>query len=305
MTFLGQGKVVPVRPNRADRGAYFIAPAKFGERGCVRSEVRVRFARVERRGCYRQIVLIRRECERILNPHPRVIIPILTVPSMEVVSMTRLPSALALALTLVLPLSAAPIKPTKEPDPFIDLKDHINVKHKDNLHTDRYPGNNLSSLPTGKQKFGDVEFNVGEGVMQLGSSLVEGKPASIEGIKVGRTFKKLHILQACGYSAEDDTVIGKYVIHYDDKTKAEIEIVYGRDVVDWWAYPDRKGPSRGKVAWEGTNDASKGFDAKIKLYLTTWENPNPRKKVVRIDFLATAPDTGAAPFCVALSAVDK
>ena len=69
-----------------------------------------------------------------------------------------------------------------------------------------------------------------------------GKPTRIEGMKVDRTFKKLHLLQSTGYNPEPHG-IAKYVINYDDKTTAEIEIVYGKDVVDWWAYPDQAGPS--------------------------------------------------------------
>src|SRR5262245_28980307 len=129
-------------------------------------------------------------------------------------------------------LIAAPIGKT-EPIKFISLKGHTNVKWDQNLHSDRFENNNLKSLPTGKQKFGDVEFEIGDGLMQLGSSNVESKPKEIKDIKVGRALKKLDFLQACGYSTENDTVIGKYVVHYADKTTADIEIVFGRDVVDW------------------------------------------------------------------------
>jgi hypothetical protein len=201
-------------------------------------------------------------------------------------------------------LLAAPA-PKTEPSQFISLKGHTNVKMDENLHSDRFENNNLKSLPTGKQKLGDVEFEIGDGVMQLGSSNVTTKPNKIEGIKVGRTLKKLHFLHATGYSTEDDTVIAKYVITFEDKSTAEVEVAFGRDVVDWWAYPDRPGPTKGKTAWEGENEASKGFDAKIKLYLMTWENPKPEKKVVTIDFIATKPEQAAAPFCVAITAEDK
>ena len=138
---------------------------------------------------------------------------------------------------------AAPTGKT-EPVKFISLKGHTNVKLDENLHSDRYANNNLKSLPTGKQKFGDVEFEIGDGLLQLGSSNVDGKPKKIEGIKVGRAVKKLHFLQASGYSAADDTVIGKYVIHYDDKTTAEIEIVYrqGRGGLVGLPGPDRPRP---------------------------------------------------------------
>jgi hypothetical protein len=218
--------------------------------------------------------------------------------------MTRTLTALGACLTFGLALSAAPAPP-QESITYIDLAPHMNVKLKDNLHSDRFPNNNLASLPTGKQTFADVKFQVGDGLVQLGSAQIPGKPAKVEGIKVGRTLTKLHILHATGYTTDEQIQIAKYVIHYDDKTTAEVEVVYGKDVVDWWAYPDQKAPTRSKVAWEGENEAAKGFEAKIKLYLTTWENPHPKKKVVSIDYVATAPDKNPAPFCVAITAEDK
>ena len=164
--------------------------------------------------------------------------------------------------------------------------------------------NNLKTLPGGSKARRSRVRNRGRRP-QLGSSNVTTKPNKIEGIKVGRTAKKLHFLQGSGYNTTDDTVIGKYVIHYDDKTTAEIEVVYGKDVVDWWAYPDQKAPTKGKAVWEGQNEASKGFDAKIKLYAMTWENPKPDKRVATIDFIAPNPEQAAAPFCVAITAEDK
>jgi hypothetical protein len=211
---------------------------------------------------------------------------------------------IAVGVLAAIGVSGAPA-PKTEPIKFISLKGHTNVKMDENLHSDRFANNNLKSLPTGKQKLGDVEFEIGEGVLQLGSSNVTTKPNKIEGIKVGGTAKKLHFLQATGYSTDADTVIGKYVINYEDKTTAEIEIVYGKDVVDWWAYPDQVAPTKGKAVWEGENEASKGFDAKIKLYHMTWENPKPDKKIATIDFVAPNPEQTAAPFCVAITADDK
>jgi hypothetical protein len=199
---------------------------------------------------------------------------------------------------------AAPL-PKTDSIYYVDLKDHINVKLNENLHSNNYENNNLNSLKTGKQTLLEVPFEIGKGVLQLGSKSVEGKPKKFEGIKVGKEAKKLHFLHATGYSAENNTVIGKYIIHYDDKTTKEIEIVFGKDVVDWWAYPDREGPTEGKVAWESENDASKGFNAKIRLYLKTWENPKPDQKIVSIDFVVENEEQAPAPFCVAITAIGK
>jgi hypothetical protein len=131
---------------------------------------------------------------------------------------------------------------------------------------------------------------VGAGVVQLGA----GKPDK-GGIKVGFKAEKLAFLHACGNKGDTprNTPIARYVVHYADKTRAEVEVAYGRDVVDWWVQPGVADPTRGKVAWEGDNKRSR-----IKLFLTTWTNPDPEKQIVSIDYVATR----NAPFCVAITA---
>jgi len=210
------------------------------------------------------------------------------------------------ALVCVAGLLLAAPAPSETTFTPIDLKPHTNAKLKDNFHSGDFEGNNLGELPTGKQTFADVKFTVGDGFVQLGSAKVKG-PEKVEGIKVGRFVAKLHFLHSCGcgYDTADDTLIGKYVVHYDDKTTADIEIVYGKDVVDWWVGPDRKDPTRSKVGWEGENAAVKERNTKIKLSMSSWENPNPKKKVVSIDYVATAGTTDVCPFCVAITAEDK
>ena len=208
-----------------------------------------------------------------------------------------LSSAMAFAQTLAV---AAPV-PKVENNDFIKLKMHTNVKLVENLHSEERPNNNLKDLKTGKQKLGAVTYDIGEGILQLCSLQVLEKPEKFEGIKVGRTASKLHFLQGAGFSTADDTVVGKYVIHYADKSTAKIEIVYGKDVVDWWAYPDKDAPTRSKIVWEGENEASLMFKAKIRLYHMEWTNPNPEKEIATIDFVATDLEQPCAPFCVAIT----
>ena len=215
--------------------------------------------------------------------------------------MKRIWASLACAAALAAaPASAAPVP--KDDGEQIKLKDHVNVKSDENLHSERFPNNNLKELKAGKQKLGGVTYDVGEGVLQLGSSDVAGKPAKIEGIKVGRTAAKLHFLQGAGYSAEEGKVVGKYVVRYADKTTADVEIVYGKHVVDWWAYPCKAAPTDAKAVWEGENAASKEFMAKIRLYHMAWTNPHPDKAIATIDFEATDTTQPCAPFCVAITA---
>lgn len=215
--------------------------------------------------------------------------------------MTRSLSLLSV-LVASAPAFAAPV-PKSDVKDQIKLKDHINVKMDENLHSETYPNNNLKALKAGVQKLGDVTYDIGEGVLQLGSASVKDKPDKFEGIKVGRTAGKLHFLHGAGYNAaSNDVVVGKYVIRYADKTKEEVEIVYGKDVVDWWAYPGKDAPTASKIAWEGENEAAKGFDAKIRLYHMEWTNPKPEKEIVTIDFVATDVTQACAPFLVAVTA---
>ena len=156
-------------------------------------------------------------------------------------------------------------------------------------------------LPAGEQTLEGVKFKIGEGMIQLGSQTITDKPDKVEGIKVDKKFAKLHILHATGYATDDDTVIGEYTVNWEDGTSVTIPIVFGKDVRDWWYYEDTPEPSRSKVAWKGDNDYAKSLNAKIRLYLTTWENPKPDKKITSIDY-STTKETICAPFCVAMSA---
>jgi hypothetical protein len=186
----------------------------------------------------------------------------------------------------------------------LDLHPKANHKLKDALHDAFFAENNLADLEPGKKTLDGVKFSVGEGFIQLANdNLKEKYPEKVEGIKVGAKFAKLHIFHGTGYSVPDDTVIGKYIIHYDDKSDAEIEIVFGKDVRDWWCKEGDKEPSRGKVAWKGTNSSAKDNSASLWLFHMTWENPKPEKKVVGIDYVSTL--TRAAPFVIAMTTEDK
>lgn len=172
----------------------------------------------------------------------------------------------------------------------IDLTPYVNQKLKEHFHGHQ-PGNDLSGLPNGTQSFAGAKFNVGEGLVQLGA----GKPNKVEGIKVGIKAERLQFLHACSHAGGTplNAVIGKYIVRYEDKTTAEIEIVYGKDVVDWWVQPGVADPTQSKIAWSGQNRFSP-----IKLFLTTWPNPSPEKRILTLDYVMIR----NAPFCVAMTA---
>lgn len=192
---------------------------------------------------------------------------------------------------------------------WLDLQPKANHKLADIFHGGGLEGNHLDELPRGQQKLGGVSFKVGDKLIQLSSTIYAEVPDKVEGIKVGQTLSKLHILHATGYGGaeegnsihvKDGTKIGAYTIHYADKTKETIPIVYGEDVRDWWNSDESKKTERGKVAWEGHNPATREYNRSLRLYLATWKNPHPAKTVTSIDYTSTN-DSPAAPFCVAMT----
>jgi hypothetical protein len=176
----------------------------------------------------------------------------------------------------------------------------------------------LADLPRGYQQFGGVWFDV-RGVIWLRSDPVRDVdptdpaasadfPEKVEGIMVGRKFQRFHVLHAAttyvsGNLATGNALpIGAYILHYADGTQHEFEIQYGRDLRNWW-WGDRGDSEaeaeRAKVVWVGTNATCRYYEAKIRLFMSTFENPRPDAEVVSVSFVSKK--TPFAPFLVAMT----
>jgi hypothetical protein len=172
---------------------------------------------------------------------------------------------------------------------YVDLQPQANGKVAD-----------LAGVPKGEQTFGGVKLKL-DGLITVFAERDPKAPAKVEGIKVGTTCRKLHFLHACHGSSHPDDIIGCYTVNYEDKTQEKIALVYYRDIANCWYGPNEMETSRARVVWKGTNAAAKKEGANIRLYMTTWENPDPKKKVVSIDFGSTRCLT-SSPFCLAITA---
>ncbi|MGO9114530.1 MAG: SUMF1/EgtB/PvdO family nonheme iron enzyme, partial [Thermoguttaceae bacterium] len=183
----------------------------------------------------------------------------------------------------------------------LDLQPKANQKHDDYQLLE---GNDLRELPRGEQTLAGVKFWIGNSAIQLGSKKLPNAPRKVEGIPVNRTVARLYVLHAVQYGrpedgVPDETMIGQYDVRYEDGSALMIPIVQGQDVRDWWNSDGSKAVTRGRVAWTGSNEASKRSNQSLRLYLGAWDNPNPDKKVLSIDYISA--DTAAAPFCVAMT----
>jgi len=214
-------------------------------------------------------------------------------------------------LTAVLVLATFTADADKRIFHFVDLQPYANQSRGDNMGRG-FPGSSLGALPGGEQKFGGIKFNVGNGLLQLGSTILDGKPERIAGIKVDAKCSKLHFLHATCFGGgpnvpnsplyvKDGTTIGEYHLRFEDKTELAVPIVYGQDVRDWFYVEEEPGPERGKIAWNGQNERAAEVGARIRVFQSEWKNPKPDSKLASIEYVSRKGETPAAPFCVAVT----
>lgn len=165
------------------------------------------------------------------------------------------------------------------------------------------PGASLVPLPKGVQAFAKAAFDV-RGLVQLaGKGMVEKTgidfPQSVKGIKINYKGRKLHFLHGTARSAEEDTKIGEYVLHYANGQSKSIPIIYQRHVRDWWIQKGNPIPTDADIAWTGENEASHKLGYNVQLYRYTANNPLPNEEIKTIDFVSAM--TESAPFLVGIT----
>jgi len=157
-------------------------------------------------------------------------------------------------------------------------------------------------MPLGTNRWGGIDFDV-RGAIQLTSSTLssrQGKfPHHVSGIPVGRRSRTLHFLHGVDWKVRTGTTVGGYFIRYVTGEEELVRVVYGRDVLDWWAEPPAGGTNGPIVAWQGANPASRRKNASVRVYRSTWENPRWDIPIQSITF-ATA-KTACGPFLLAIS----
>ncbi|MHC1763865.1 MAG: hypothetical protein AB9869_06090 [Verrucomicrobiia bacterium] len=194
----------------------------------------------------------------------------------------------------------------------------------DVLHYDS--DNDLLALQPGLVNLGGVPFDV-RGVVLLRRRDPNGRPwqkiwnrypERVTGIPVRGRVRCLHVLHgtAGARGVQDGTPVASLVWHFVNGAQHETEIVYGRDVRDWWLrshwtplmieslentlWGDPKTESeRGRVVWTGDNPVAQEAGATLRLYLTSYENPHPELEVASLEYVSKF--TQVAPFLIALT----
>jgi hypothetical protein len=172
--------------------------------------------------------------------------------------------------------------------------------------------NNLAQLSAGVHTFGGVRFDVEGKIQLLGQPLPKSHskfPGRIDGITIRRKCARLQLLQGASALHTPGKKIARLVLHYADGTKADIGIVGGEHVLDWWGpiYNTDAGTGRDttspdtELAWSGSNPRIKerAPDFSLRLYRSAFANPRPDLEIASVDYVSTL--SGAAPFLVGLT----
>jgi WD40 repeat protein len=183
-----------------------------------------------------------------------------------------------------------------------DLSAYYNAPLTANWQGDHKGRDDLAKWPCGITNLGGVAFDV-RGLIQIGTAGPGGTsyPDRVEAVSVGQVAARLHFLHAAvdAAAARSGDTLGHYVIRYVDGRRADIPIVFGKDLADWRS-PPGDAALTATPAWTGAYPAAAGSSRNVSLFKTSWDNPHPGVPIRQLDFIAEKGAMGA-PFLVALT----
>ncbi len=177
----------------------------------------------------------------------------------------------------------------EEPAPFKKSAGRPSLTPWDSIsiHEDWTGGeqNNLSELPNPLKQPG-FEFATGTFIQMAGKNLRVSMqhtfPRITDWISLGKPARRVAFLLSVvcyappGSPVEaipSGTCVGSIFMRRENGTAARIPLIYGINVWDWWA-PGATGvppPSKGAVAWTGSNARAKRMQHNLALYRLDWD----------------------------------
>ena len=163
--------------------------------------------------------------------------------------------------------------------------------------------NDLAEFAEIPHRFGGLEFDA-RGVIQLASTPLENQgkrfARAVAGIPVGQLAARLHFIQGTVGDVVRRTEVGRYVVHYKDGKIAEIPLLYGENIGDWWCSSNApRRFSAAAVIWQGSNEASRQLGFNVRLFQATWINPRLNEPIESIEFQSAM--ERSAPFLLAIT----
>ena len=184
----------------------------------------------------------------------------------------------------------------------LDFQAKANRKTQDLSPSSGFEGNGLAELGLGDKTLDGVRFRIAAKLIQLAGGQEFAVPKTVEGIPVHCAVQRLYVLHATQCSAARERwsagtpSITRMVRWLPCRLSSDRTSAIG--MTRTWITWESRYPEEGLSGLAATATAA-GTAPLLRLYLGTWENRRPGKKVTHIDFSSTSGE--AAPFCVAMT----
>jgi len=151
------------------------------------------------------------------------------------------------------------------------------------MGTEKASGNDMRGLPTGKQVFKSIDFNVIDPELNnrksaIAVSVKAGLPREVE-VPVNKTAGAIYMLHSSSDNVPGN-VAGAITFVFSDGSEFSQYLFKHKEVTNWW-FPDLDTESAG-VAWSGPNLKS----TKVGVCWAAIDNPKPEKSISKLRFSA-------------------
>jgi len=210
-------------------------------------------------------------------------------------------------LYYVLPKDTAPIavRELLRPRPWnisslcLDLSNYFDATLY-HLSQMQYQGKPIESITNGVQIINGIDYEIRALIHLTAKDFPIPFPETVKGISVGKRCSRIHILHGTMGDAPPGSKIATYLFNKENGEALPAPIIYGKDVkTRWFEADDPAEAKEPKPALVSPPDRVGPSGKSLRLYVKTWENPQPNVKVQSIDF--TSPMTTSAPFIVAIT----
>ncbi|MBN8246266.1 MAG: protein kinase [Verrucomicrobia bacterium] len=153
---------------------------------------------------------------------------------------------------------------------------------------------NFATLPQGVHVLAGVRFDL-RGVILTGTANVpevsRHLAGPVQGIRVHQHCRQLHFLHVLRYRHLVGAASGRYIVHYEDGSRAEIPILQN-ETIGFWPKDDGFVPRDLARAWTGSAERTPATGTSGYLYRYGWKNPKPGLRIETVDL---EPSPSASP----------
>ncbi|MBN8525430.1 MAG: hypothetical protein J0M02_08850 [Planctomycetes bacterium] len=174
----------------------------------------------------------------------------------------------------------------------LDLSAVANVGLADQIADDKQGGwtdqgvNDLRHVRSGRQTLRGIPFDIldqaangGRSAVMLWSSGMDHLAKSVGPIAVGGTADSLIFLHAAAWAGKTGDVAARYRIVYADGSAAEVPVVIGEHIRDWWSNQEVT-DANAAMLLQAKSEAS--MSGQVGIYAYRWVNPKPQAAIASV-----------------------